>query len=394
MLLSSADPAAAEALAGRLFADTQVVSMRRELRRLGDDGADSALYREAERSMTSLISARLANHRPTVAVCSLSARELASLLALARSAKAPAHLVVIDDPGVSGRAAQDLARVRRAVTREGFATARVIGEPGRLTGAVFGDGDLRDIDVIGDVHGCLDELRALLLGLGYRDLDTRPAHPDGRVAVFVGDLVDHGPDSAGVVLLVDRMVAAGCALIGACGNHDWRLFKRLVLRRRTADHGNLADTLAQFADAPEAVEALARLFTHAPSHSVFDNGRLVVCHGATRPDLLGQRPVRDRDDEASELSMYGERLGGVDDDGLLRRSHRWINAWPVDGPTVVFGHDVIGDRPRRFAAGNVVGLDTGCADGGSLSALRWPTQEIVSVPAQRASELVCDLVAA
>ena len=145
--------------------------------------------------------------------------------------------------------------------------------------------------MIGDVHGCVRELRSLLGQLGYRDLDSSPSHPDGRVAVFVGDLVDHGPDSVGAVMLADRMVRAGAGLIGAMGNHDWRLYKRLVLKRRTAEHGGLADTLAQFAAAGQpATDALTRLFAHAPSHSLLDGGALVVTHGAIRPDLLGSAP--------------------------------------------------------------------------------------------------------
>ena len=78
--------------------------------------------------------------------------------------------------------------------------------------------DLRDetgpFDVIGDVHGCRAELEQLLGSLGYvlaRDSAGRAAgaaHPDGRRVVFLGDLVDRGPDTPGVLRLVMGMVAA------------------------------------------------------------------------------------------------------------------------------------------------------------------------------------------
>lgn len=72
-------------------------------------------------------------------------------------------------------------------------------------------------DIIGDVHGCRSELEALLGRLGWtivRDEDGRAVdavHPDGRTAVFVGDLIDRGPDTAGVLRLVMGMSAAGRA---------------------------------------------------------------------------------------------------------------------------------------------------------------------------------------
>ena len=103
-------------------------------------------------------------------------------------------------------------------------------------------------DVIGDVHGCRAELEQLLDELGYaldRDAAGRPvnaAHPDRR-AVFVGDLVDRGPDSPGVLRLVMGMVAAGTAL-SVPGNHEDKLLRALRGRNVKRRHG-LETTLAQ-----------------------------------------------------------------------------------------------------------------------------------------------------
>lgn len=83
-------------------------------------------------------------------------------------------------------------------------------------------------DFIGDVHGCADELVELLGELGYEVAADRStaSHPAGRKAFFVGDLVDRGPDSVGVLRLVMGMVRDGNA---ACipGNHENKLWRAL-----------------------------------------------------------------------------------------------------------------------------------------------------------------------
>ena len=109
-------------------------------------------------------------------------------------------------------------------------------------------------DVIGDVHGCLPELLALLEKLGYaltRDDSGRAvaaAHPGGRRAIFLGDLVDRGPDSPGVLRLVMGMVAAGTAL-AVPGNHEDKLLRALRGRKVRVSHG-LETTLSQLAAEP------------------------------------------------------------------------------------------------------------------------------------------------
>lgn len=84
------------------------------------------------------------------------------------------------------------------------------------------------LDVVGDVHGELDALRALMAALGY---DAEGRHPDGRRLVFVGDLCDRGPDSPGVLALVRRLRDAGRAQ-AVLGNHE------LNLLRESRKHGN------------------------------------------------------------------------------------------------------------------------------------------------------------
>ena len=87
-------------------------------------------------------------------------------------------------------------------------------------------------DIIGDVHGCWDELTELLNDLDYRLTQNEQGeydayHPEGRTAVFVGDLTDRGPDSAAVLNLVINMVQNNAALC-VMGNHDNKLFRTLL----------------------------------------------------------------------------------------------------------------------------------------------------------------------
>jgi hypothetical protein len=77
------------------------------------------------------------------------------------------------------------------------------------------------LDIVGDVHGELDALRALLGHLGY---DAEGGHPEGRTLVFVGDLCDRGPDSPGAIAFVRRLVEAGRA-VATLGNHEINLLR-------------------------------------------------------------------------------------------------------------------------------------------------------------------------
>src|SRR5215831_3160248 len=72
--------------------------------------------------------------------------------------------------------------------------------------------DRPPFDIIGDVHGCVDELRTLLGKLGYESAGLGYAHPLGRRVVFVGDLIDRGPGSVSVLEIALAMQASGVAL--------------------------------------------------------------------------------------------------------------------------------------------------------------------------------------
>jgi protein phosphatase len=234
-------------------------------------------------------------------------------------------------------------------------------------------------DVIGDVHGCFDELRALLARLGYEVTETpgsglgyavRP--PAGRKAVFVGDLVDRGPQTPPVLRLVMGMVAAGSALC-VPGNHDDKLCRKLKGRAVNVTHG-LAESLEQLArEPPEFVTAVRDFLDGLVSHYLLDGGRLVVAHAGMRADLQGRTSKRVRD-----FALYGETTGETDDFGLPVRAD-----WAADyrgRAAVVYGHTPV---PEAEWLNHTINIDTGCVFGGKLTALRYPELELVSVSAAR-----------
>jgi protein phosphatase len=175
-------------------------------------------------------------------------------------------------------------------------------------------------DIMGDVHGCYDELTALLAQIGYK-IESGPdgpkaTPPDGRKAVFVGDLVDRGPRIPDVLRLVMRMVAEGTALC-VPGNHDMKLMKRLKGRDVQMTHG-LADSVQQLdKESPEFKQAVIKFLDDLVSHYVFDDGKLVVAHAGMKEEMQGRGSGKVRD-----FALYGETTGETDDYGLPVR-YNW-----------------------------------------------------------------------
>jgi protein phosphatase len=227
-------------------------------------------------------------------------------------------------------------------------------------------------DIIGDVHGCIDELRDLIAKLGgsVEGDVARPA--SGRRLVFLGDLVDRGPDSVGVLRLVMNMAAVGEALV-LPGNHDDKL-RRALLGHKVLVKAGLDDTLMQLErEPPEFRGQVARFLGSLPSHFIFDEGRLVVAHGGLAEELHGRNTPR-----ARAFALYGLPSGEMDQDGLPIRLQWALNY--RGRALVVFGHTPV-FAPLRL--NHTVNIDTGCAYGGSLTAYRYPEQVTVSIPARR-----------
>lgn len=280
--------------------------------------------------------------------------------------------------------AQQLRRAIRSLKQEGFRHINVLNSPEEVAAVevvrkpLWNDKrqEQGPFDIIGDVHGCFEELVALLRKLDYEVVadEAKPTarHPQGRRAIFLGDLVDRGPQSPAVLRLVMAMVGEGTAFC-VPGNHDIKLKKKLDGRDVRLTHG-LAETLAQLEQEPaEFVQEVRSFIGDLVSHYVLDGGKLVVAHAGMKAAFQGRASARVR-----EFALYGESTGETDEYGLPVRYN-----WAADyrGPArVVYGHTPV---PSAEWLNKTICIDTGCVFGGALTALRYPENELVSVAAAK-----------
>jgi hypothetical protein len=228
--------------------------------------------------------------------------------------------------------------------------------------------------VVGDVHGCLDELQALL-----KLCDWRP----GDRFLLAGDLVAKGPDSQGVVQLAREAEAGGAAAAApgpaaVLGNHDAHVLRVREVRRGAAPppakglrlhHERVAD---QLTDADwsylESLPLYLRLGAERPG-----DPDTVVLHAGAVPGVPFQQQTRDHLINLRSIGSDGAPTKKIE-------GRPWAAVWA--GPErIVFGHDAVrGLQQQPFATG----LDTGCVYGGRLTALILPERRLVWVQARRA----------
>ncbi|MDB5292414.1 MAG: metallophosphoesterase [Phycisphaerales bacterium] len=284
-------------------------------------------------------------------------------------------------PHVIRNQSMQLRRSLRGLEREGFRYVHVLSTPEEVEQVQIERQPLWNnrrwdkgpFDIIGDVHGCYDELIELLTQLDYDTTEpSRVVPPPGRKAVFLGDLVDRGPASPDVVRLVMGMVGKGNALC-VPGNHDVKLLRKLRGKNVQITHG-LAETLQQLeSEMPDFLRAVEQFIDKLVGHYVLDDGRLVVAHAGMKQRFIGRASQRVR-----EFALYGETTGETDEFGLPVR-YNWAAEYRGDA-AVVYGHTPV---PEADWLNRTINIDTGCVFGGKLSALRWPEREIISVPAKR-----------
>jgi polynucleotide kinase-phosphatase len=287
-------------------------------------------------------------------------------------------------PHVIRNQSQQLRRSLRGLEREGFRHVHIFNDPAELEGLEIERQPLWNnlkhehgpFDIIGDIHGCFDEMTALLQQLSYTvepdGADYRVTPPDGRKAVFVGDLVDRGPRITEVLRLVMGMVKAGTAFC-VPGNHDVKLMRKLRGKDVKISHG-LADSLTQLElETPEFKRQIADFIDDLVSHYVFDEGRLVVAHAGLKEEMQGRGSGAVR-----SFALFGETTGETDDYGLPVR-YNWAAEYRGKA-MVVYGHTPVAE-PEWL--NRTIDIDTGCVFGGKLTALRYPEKELVSVPAIR-----------
>lgn len=227
-------------------------------------------------------------------------------------------------------------------------------------------------DIIGDVHGCYEELKTLVFDrLGY---DKNLNHPENRTIVFVGDLIDRGPFIAEVLDFLFHGVTKG-KIIHCLGNHDNDLHKYFM--RIPVDTTMLRTTLLQIQQHPDdtlfrrADYAITKAFLYA----TLDDGYLVVSHSGLPEEFFGV-PIND---DIYRHCLYGDIDGTRDEQGLMIRRD-WTKEYSSHVLNV-YGHTPV---KKPYWNKNTVNIDTGCIFGGSLTALRYPEMETISVPAKKA----------
>lgn len=382
--------------ARRHFKPTEIVSSDFCRGLVADDENDQSASKDAFDVLHYIVGKRLAAGRLAVVDATNVQQEARrQLVQLARSYDVLPIAIVLDLPEevcrsrnaarpdragmpahVIQRHRRELRRSLRGLEREGFRKVHVLRSVEEVDAAEVvlerRFNDLRHLtgpfDIIGDIHGCRSELETLLAKLGYVD----GHHPEGRTAVFVGDLVDRGPDSPGVLRRVMGMVAAGDALC-VPGNHENKLGRWLKGRKVQETHG-LAETIEQLGRESEEFRAEVGAFIEGlVSHYVLDGGDLVVCHAGLPEKYHGRTSGRVR-----SHALYGDTTGETDEFGLPVR-YPWAEEYRGRA-TVVYGHTPV---PNTSWINNTICLDTGAVFGGKMTALRWPERELVDVPSER-----------
>ena len=405
VVLVGASGAGKSTFARNHFAPTEVISSDFCRGLVADNENDQSASKDAFDVMHYIAGKRLAAGRLTVIdATNVQQESRKHLLNLAREHDVLPVAIVFDLPEhvcvgrnavrpdrpfgahVIRRQRDQLRRGMRGLEREGFRRVHILRSEAEVSAALVTRtrlfNDLRDqtgpFDVIGDVHGCRGELEQLLTDLGYelsRDASGRAAgarHPEGRRPVFLGDLVDRGPDTPGVLRLVMGMAAAGDALC-VPGNHESKLLRALRGRKVQVTHG-LAESLAQLEAEPAAFRAEVESFLdELISHYVLDGGKLVVSHAGLPERFQGRASGRVR-----SFCLYGETTGETDEFGLPVR-YPWANEYRGSA-MVLYGHTPV---PAAEWVNGTMCLDTGCVFGGRLTALRYPERELVSVAATR-----------
>ncbi|MEV0007020.1 polynucleotide kinase-phosphatase [Streptomyces sp. NPDC047973] len=399
VVLVGASGSGKSTFARRHFKPTEVISSDFCRGLVADDENDQSVSGDAFDVLHYIAGKRLAAGRLTVVdATNVQPESRKQLVQLARQYDVLPIAIVLDLPEevcqarnaarpdrahmprhVVQRHRRELRRSLRGLEREGFRKVHILRTEEEADSAEVvlerRYNDLRHLtgpfDIIGDIHGCSSELDTLLAELGYKD----GAHPEGRTAVFVGDLVDRGPDSPGVLRRVMSMVASGNALC-VPGNHENKLGRYLKGRKVQHSHG-LAETIEQLeredAEHPEFREQVAQFIDGLVSHYVLDGGKLVVCHAGLPEKYHGRTSGRVR-----SHALYGETTGETDEFGLPVR-YPWAEDYRGSA-AVVYGHTPV---PVASWVNNTLCLDTGAVFGGRMTALRWPEREIVDVPAER-----------
>ena len=403
VVLVGASGSGKSTFARKHFAPTEVISSDVCRGLVSDDPTDQAATKDAFEVLEFIARKRLAARRLTVVdATSVRPEDRARLVRLGREYHALSVAIVFD---LAERVCQDrnaerrdrdfgthvvrnqvrtLRRSIKRLGREGFRYRYRFESEVETDAAVVARQrlwtDRRDdagpFDIIGDLHGCFDELVGLLDKLGYGVREHGDgydiSHAEGRRIVFLGDLVDRGPRIVDCLRLVMDAVNLGVALC-VPGNHEAKLLRKLRGRNVQLTHGLDATVTQMDGQSPAFHERVAAFIDGLVSHYLLDDGKLAVAHAGMREDLMNRSSGAVR-----EFALYGETTGETDEFGFPVR-YDWAAEYRGDA-AVVYGHTPVANAEW---VNRTICIDTGCVFGGRLTALRYPERELVSVPAAR-----------
>lgn len=389
--------------ASRWFKPTEIISSDACRAMITDDETDQSISADAFALVGAIAEKRLKNRKLTVIdATNVRAADRKQWVELARRWHALPVAIVIDPgldvciernktrsnrdfgPAVPQRMIQEIRKGLGKLHQEGFRQTWKLSSVEAIEAAsierrpLWTDRreDHGPFDIIGDVHGCAEELQELLRTLGYgitwqnNSVDVVP--PDGRKLVFVGDLGDRGPATPDVLRIVMAVVEAGYGYV-VQGNHDQKLDRWMNGRKVQISHG-LQDTIDQLANETIEFRTKAKTFiNNLRSHYWLDGGKLAVAHAGLKEEMIGRGSPAVR-----AFALYGETTGESDEFGLPVR-HDWAKDYRGK-TTIVYGHTPVLEPEW---VNNTLCIDTGCVFGGKLTALRWPEKETISIPAQK-----------
>lgn len=215
--------------------------------------------------------------------------------------------------------------------------------------------------IVGDVHGCLIELEGLLRQIRVRARDR---------LYFVGDLVGRGPDTVGVLNLVDKIGG-----ISVRGNHEQKLLAHSSARAEGLPppkiHRLLAEAALRSTPSHWRLIQTMPLWLELPAHG------LCIVHAG----LVPGRPMTAQEPR-NMLTIRGLTDTGCPTD--RRDAKPWSKSY-IGPPHVVFGHNAL---PEPQIETWSTGIDTGCVYGGSLSAMVLSDHQPVPPVARRSEVLV------
>lgn len=237
-------------------------------------------------------------------------------------------------------------------------------------------------DILGDIHGCYDEMLELITQLGYVKQGDVYIHPEGRRLLSAGDVMSRGPKSIATMLFWLRQIEAGLSYM-TDSNHGWKIARWLRGQSVSLNHGDeyVAEEFEQYEKhhGKEATEALkarfAKMLLAAPSHYILTKNnvrKVVITHAGIKDHYIGKQSKRILD-----FCRYGD-IQRIDEQGKPIRAD-----WFVEHKTselIVWGHD---PKIKPFKANRTLNIDQGVVFGGQLTAFRYPEQTLVAVTAHK-----------